>query len=221
MNWLTTQEASLFSVLIEKLVVSELVRKFTFFHGSLNWLPCYRVTVLPWHRVTVTPCYRDIVLPWHRVTVTSCYRDTVLPFYRDAVLPWHRVTVTQYYRVTVTHCYRVTVTPCYRVIVTACYRDIVLPWHRVTVLPWHHKPTNCSYRNLFSSIHYTIIRFAVILFFHLSLFHPSDCFPFVSTCTLLNAFRNSHTAVTCSPNHHLCSCHPDYVLWTDRILELT
>jgi len=90
----------------------------------------------------------------------------------------------------------------------------------ITVLLCYHKPTRCSYRNLFCNIRYTVIRFAVILFFHLRLFHPSDCFPFVSTCTLLNAILNSLIAVTCSPNHHLCSCQSDDILWTDNIIEL-
>jgi len=90
----------------------------------------------------------------------------------------------------------------------------------ITVLPWHYKPTNCSYRNLFGSIHCTIIRFAVIFFFHLRLFHPSDCFPFVWTYTLLNTLLTSHITVTCSTNYHLCSCHADDILWMDRILDL-
>jgi hypothetical protein len=31
--------------------------------------------------------------------------------------------------------------------------------------------------------------------------------------------HNSLTALTCSPNHHLRSCHPDGVLWTDSIFD--
>ena len=113
MKWLTTQESPFISVLIEKLVFSELGRKYAFLHGTRNWLPCYQ------------------------------------------------------------------------------------------------EHTNCSYCKLFDSIHYTILRFNVILFFHLPFFHPSDLFPFVLNSTLMNALLNSLIAVTCSPNHHLCSCLPD------------
>ena len=79
------------------------------------------------------------------------------------------------------------------------WNTILLPCYRVTLLPFYQEPTHCSYRNLFGNIHYTIIRFTVILFFHLRLFHPSDGFSFVLTCTLLNAFLNFLIAVTCSP----------------------
>jgi len=40
------------SILIDKLVDSELFRKYNLFHGTRDWLPCYRVTKKP-HTVPV------------------------------------------------------------------------------------------------------------------------------------------------------------------------
>jgi hypothetical protein len=64
MNWSTNQESPFVSVLIEKLVFSDLVRKYLLFHGTRSWLPCY---VLLWYCVTAVLCYR--------VTVLACYQE--------------------------------------------------------------------------------------------------------------------------------------------------
>jgi hypothetical protein len=124
MKLLTIQKAPFVSVLTEKLVVSELVRKFTLLHGTRNWLLCYLVTVLPCYRVTLLPCYLVTVLPLYRVTLLllPCYRVTVLPCYRVALLPCYRVTFLPCYLVTVLPCYRVTLLPCCLVTVLPCYR---------------------------------------------------------------------------------------------------
>lgn len=67
----------------------------------------------------------------------------------------------------------------------------------VTVLPCYHKPTNCSYRNLFGNVLCTIIRFIVILFSHLGLGPPKDIFhPGNPTC-MLCAFLTYNVRVTC------------------------
>jgi len=47
MNLLTMQEAHFVSILNDKLVDSELVRKYSLFHGTRDWLPCYRITKNP------------------------------------------------------------------------------------------------------------------------------------------------------------------------------
>jgi hypothetical protein len=176
-------------------------------------LLCYRFTVLLWYRVAVLPCYCVTVLLCYRVTMLllPCYGVTVLPCYCYRVtvnvllLPCYRVTVLLFYRVTVLMCYFVTVLLCYRVTVLLCYRVTVLPCYRVTVLLCY-RVTNSpqtvltlSQTNLFGSIHYTIIRFTAICFLHLRPCHPSDSFPFVLTCSLLNAFLNSLIALTWSP----------------------
>ena len=85
MKLLTIQKAPFFSVLTEKLVVSELVSKFTLLHGTL--LPCYLVTVLPCYYVTLLPCYL--------VNMSQCYLVTVLPCCRVTKSPQTVLTLSQ------------------------------------------------------------------------------------------------------------------------------
>ena len=46
-RWLTMQASPFVWILIDKLFDSELVRKYTLFHDTRDWLPCYRVIKNP------------------------------------------------------------------------------------------------------------------------------------------------------------------------------
>ena len=78
-KWLTIQEATFVSVLVEKLVDSELVRKCTVFHGTRNWLPCYCVTMLPRAHKRFLSWYRLIY--WqHLFYYYKLHCNIILPF---------------------------------------------------------------------------------------------------------------------------------------------